>query len=184
MHNIGFSAATATLGAQKQKDEQKADAEQPKPSAGVMLRSRNGRGKKQRGRVEDFAPELIVRYLSQREEEGEEHISQLSTPVVQRMETIAMFADISGFTTLTEYLDVGILKTTLPVRAFLGTKLPLCRSKFKKGTALARKNLHFGSTVTLSSWSSISRRPEVTSLSLLETLSSCSGHRGGRLGTK
>ena len=108
MHNIGFSAASETLGVQKQKDEQKADAEQSKPTAEVLVRSRNGRGKTKRGRVEDFAPELIVRYLSQREEEDEEHVSRLSTPVVQRMETIAMFADISGFTALTEYLDVGI----------------------------------------------------------------------------
>ena len=101
MHNIGFSLASARVGVRTQNQKSNSDQE-PSPLPKKMKLW--GNVKKRRGRVEDFAPELIVRYLSQREEEGQESVS---TPVIQRMETVAMFADISGFTKLTEYLDVS-----------------------------------------------------------------------------
>lgn len=50
------------------------------------------------GKIEHFAPALILRCLSDTAARGE----KVTPPLVQRMETVAMFADISGFTRLSE----------------------------------------------------------------------------------
>ena len=58
--------------------------------------------RKKAGKIEDFVPELVVRYITSGNEAG----TPVCPPAFDHFASVAMFADLSGFTVLSETLAV------------------------------------------------------------------------------
>lgn len=72
----------------------------PRAPAGVSSASEMSLLRKKAGKIEDFVPELIVRHICTGIESG----SPVEPPTVEHFPAVAMFADLSGFTMLSESL--------------------------------------------------------------------------------